>query len=156
MEARGNGIDYMGQGVNYVRASLNYGPMSSLVAKIYGWQSQKRTGYDQAFHTYTLEWTDKWMRVSVDTKVTAMIDLSVSGKGKSFWSVLVCSYISSEFGTHNFFAWLPLLSLKHLGTEANSRRPRRTGVQMSQLIRFTPTLLLRLINVSQLFTRRFS
>ena len=85
MEARGNGIEYGGQGVNYVRASLNYGPMREIMAKIYGWQSQKRAGYDQAFHTYTLEWTNKWMRVSVDNRIHAMIDLSVSGKKKSFW-----------------------------------------------------------------------
>lgn len=85
MEARGNSINYGGQGVNYVRASLNYGPMSTLVAKIYGWQSKKRVGYDQAFHTYTLEWTDKWMRVSVDNRINSMVDLSVTGKGKSFW-----------------------------------------------------------------------
>ena len=85
MEARGNGIDYRGQGVNYVRSSLNYGPMSTIVAKLFGWQSQKRAGYDQAFHTYTLEWTDKWMRISVDNRINAMIDLNVAGKGKSFW-----------------------------------------------------------------------
>lgn len=85
MEARGNGIEYKGQGVNFVRSSLNYGPMSTLLAKIYGWQSTKRAGYDQAFHTYTLEWTDKWIRVSVDNKINAMLDLTVTGKGKSFW-----------------------------------------------------------------------
>ena len=85
MEARGNGIEYQGQGVNFVRSSLNYGPMSTLLAKIYGWQSAKRVGYDQAFHTYTLEWTDKWIRVSVDNRINAMLDLTVTGKGNSFW-----------------------------------------------------------------------
>lgn len=85
MEARGNGIGYKGQGVNFVRASLNYGPISAILAKIYGWQSMKRTGYDQAFHTYTLEWTDKWIRVSVDNRINAMLDLTVTGKGKGFW-----------------------------------------------------------------------
>jgi hypothetical protein len=85
MEARGNGIDYRGQGVNYVRSSLNYGPMSSVLARLFGWQSEKRIGYDAAFHTYTLEWTDKWMRISVDNRVNAMIDLNVAGKGQSFW-----------------------------------------------------------------------
>jgi len=85
MEARGNGIEYRGQGVNYVRSSLNYGPMSTIMARLFGWQSQKRAGYDQAFHTYTLEWTDRWMRISVDNRINAMIDLNVAGKGKSFW-----------------------------------------------------------------------
>jgi len=86
MEARGNSIEYGGQGVNYVRSSLNYGPVRTVMAKLYGWQSMKRVGYDQAFHTYTLEWTDKWMRISVDSKIKAMIDLNVAGKGKSFWN----------------------------------------------------------------------
>jgi len=85
MEARGNSIEYGGQGVNYVRSSLNYAPMSSIMAMIYGWQSKKRAGYDQDFHTYTLEWTDKWMRISVDNRINAMLDLTVTGKGKSFW-----------------------------------------------------------------------
>jgi hypothetical protein len=85
MEARGNGIEYEGQGVNFVRSSLNYGPISTVLAKIYGWQSTKRVGYDHAFHTYTLEWTDKWIRVSVDNRINAMLDLTVVGKGKSFW-----------------------------------------------------------------------
>ena len=85
MEARGNGIDYMGQGVNFVRSSLNYGPFSAILAKIYGWNSMKRVGYDQAFHTYTLEWTDKWIRASVDNRNNAMLDLTVTGKGKSIW-----------------------------------------------------------------------
>lgn len=85
MEARGNGIEYKGQGVNFVRSSLNYGPIRAILAKLYGWQSTKRVGYDQAFHTYTLEWTDKWMRISVDNRINAMLDLTVSGKKKSFW-----------------------------------------------------------------------
>lgn len=85
MEARGNGIEYPAQGVNFVRSSLNYGPISAVLAKIYGWQSTKRVGYDQAFRTYTLEWTDKWLRVSVDNRINAMLDLTVTGKGKSFW-----------------------------------------------------------------------
>lgn len=85
MEARGNSISYVGQGVNYVRSSLNYGPMETIMAKVYGWQSQKRAGYDNDFHTYTLEWTDKWMRISVDNRINSMLDISVVGKGKSFW-----------------------------------------------------------------------
>lgn len=89
MEARGNLPTYGAQGLNYVRSSLNYGPFAAIMTKIYGWQSEKRSSYDQAFHTYTLEWTDQWMRVSVDSKIKATLDMTLSGKGgKSFWLVL--------------------------------------------------------------------
>jgi hypothetical protein len=86
MEARGNSPSYPAQGTNYVRSSLNYGPLSTTIAKIYGWQSEKRTSYDKGFHVYTFEWTDSWMRVSVDSKIKAMLDVVVKGTGgKSFW-----------------------------------------------------------------------
>jgi len=86
MEARGNSPSYPAQGTNYVRSSLNYGPLSTILAQIYGWQSQKRASYDQAFHIYTLEWTDSWMRASVDSKILATLDVTLQGKGgKSFW-----------------------------------------------------------------------
>ncbi|EEB95526.1 hypothetical protein MPER_05489, partial [Moniliophthora perniciosa FA553] len=35
MESRGNSIDYPFQGVNYVRSSLNYAPLESLINQIY-------------------------------------------------------------------------------------------------------------------------
>jgi hypothetical protein len=47
LEARGNGPEYPAQGVNYIRSSLNYGPMASLYTQLYGWQSKKRSGFDQ-------------------------------------------------------------------------------------------------------------
>ena len=37
VEARGNLATYGAQGNNYVRATLNYGPLSGLVNQIYGW-----------------------------------------------------------------------------------------------------------------------
>lgn len=89
MEARGNLPSYGAQGLNYVRSSLNYGPFEAIMTKIYGWQSQKRSSYDLGFHTYTMEWTDGWMRISVDSKIKATLDMTLTGKGgKSFWSVV--------------------------------------------------------------------
>ena len=67
VESRGNGISYPAQGNNYVRASLNWGPLTWLneVSKTFGWWMQRRKGYNQGFHTYALEWTDKFMYVRV-------------------------------------------------------------------------------------------
>ncbi|KAF8911326.1 concanavalin A-like lectin/glucanase domain-containing protein [Mucidula mucida] len=85
MEARGNGPDYGAQGYNFVRASLNYGPMASLITKIYGWWQVKRGGYNEGFHTYTLEWSKDWMRIYVDSRLHAMLDLGVRKEKQSFF-----------------------------------------------------------------------
>lgn len=37
VEARGNGPTYPRQGNNFVRATLNYGPVPGLVEQIFGW-----------------------------------------------------------------------------------------------------------------------
>ncbi|KAI0320475.1 concanavalin A-like lectin/glucanase domain-containing protein [Amylostereum chailletii] len=85
MEARGNGISYP-QGINYVRSTLNWGPLESLITRVYGWQSKKRTTFAGGFHTYTIEWTDSFMKSYVDSRLTAMIDIKILGSGgKSFW-----------------------------------------------------------------------
>ncbi|KZT71227.1 glycoside hydrolase family 16 protein [Daedalea quercina L-15889] len=86
MEARGNPSSYGGQGVNYVRASLNYGPLSALYTTLYGWWSEKQSTFADDFHTYTLEWTDEFMRLYVDTRLDAMLTVKLQGKsGKSFF-----------------------------------------------------------------------
>jgi hypothetical protein len=81
MESRGNGIEYAGQyverlflpfrlrrpsvfrGLNVVRGSLNWGPLSWLnaVYKTYGWWAMRRSTYASDFHTYTLEWDPKFL-----------------------------------------------------------------------------------------------
>jgi len=78
MEARGNDISYTQQGRNYVRGSLNWGPLSFLneVAKTFSWWTNRRTGYDQAFHTYTLEWSSKFIRAYVDTRLHFMLNIN--------------------------------------------------------------------------------
>lgn len=77
MQARGNGPSYTAQGSNYVRSILTYGPLSNLLAKSYGWQDVKQTSYDQGFHTYTIEWTENFIKSYVDSRLTAMLALKV-------------------------------------------------------------------------------
>ncbi|KAI0368577.1 concanavalin A-like lectin/glucanase [Pilatotrama ljubarskyi] len=81
MESRGNAPSYPAQGVNFVRASLNYGVLQAVQTHIFGWWSQKQSSYDKEFHTYALEWTPDWMRFYVDTRLQAMMNLKITGKG---------------------------------------------------------------------------
>ena len=107
IEARGNGPTYPAQGSNFVRSSLNYGPLPTVLNQIFGWfvlfyllflslfqistrYSQKRSSFDQSFHTYTLEWDHKFMRFYTDSRLHAMLETQVQGqslgaKKKSFW-----------------------------------------------------------------------
>lgn len=88
MEARGNGPEYTAQGINYVRSSLNYGPLATLQSHIFGWWSNKRASYDGEFHTYTMEWTPDWMRFYVDARLQAMMNVKINGRGgKSFFEL---------------------------------------------------------------------
>ena len=81
MEARGNGQDYAAQGVNYVRSSLDYGVLLTLQTNLIGWWQEKRYTYAEGFHTYSMEWTPDWMRFYVDSRLQAMINLKITGKG---------------------------------------------------------------------------
>jgi len=84
MESRGNGPTYPKQGVDVVRGSLNWGPFSWLnrVYKTYGFWSERRSSYDQGFHTYSLEWSPDFMRIYVDTRLHYMFTLKVD---QTFW-----------------------------------------------------------------------
>ncbi|KAG6856109.1 hypothetical protein H0H87_007361, partial [Tephrocybe sp. NHM501043] len=86
MEARGNGPDYSKQGTNWVRASLNWGPLTWLnaVAKTYGAWPLRRGSYDTDFHTYGLEWTEEFIRIYVDTRLHHMMPVLKLNK-QSFW-----------------------------------------------------------------------
>ncbi|KZT25600.1 glycoside hydrolase family 16 protein [Neolentinus lepideus HHB14362 ss-1] len=85
MEARGNALAYGAQGVNYARSSLNYGPLAAVQKKIYGWQSNKRAGFNEGFHVYAMEWDETFMRFYLDNRLHTMLDLSISSK-ESFWN----------------------------------------------------------------------
>ncbi|KAJ7758801.1 GH16 beta-1,3-glucan recognition protein, partial [Mycena maculata] len=84
--ARGNAPSYPKQGVNYVRSSLNWGPAPFLnaVAKTYGWWTQRRGRYDDAFHTYALEWSEGFIRMYVDSRLTHMFQLKLA---EPFWEM---------------------------------------------------------------------
>lgn len=51
------------RGIDYVRGTLNWGPLPFLDAfyKTFGWWTQRRTDYGEAFHTYALEWTSSFL-----------------------------------------------------------------------------------------------
>ncbi|KAF8066799.1 glucan 1,3-beta-glucosidase [Lyophyllum atratum] len=104
LESRGNAPSYPAQGVNYVRSSLNFGldknlvPISvqggaqpePLTKQLYGWYSLKRTSFDKGFHTYTVEWDEKFVRFWVDSRVKSVLEVGVGKKGGkgakgSFW-----------------------------------------------------------------------
>ncbi|KAF9231780.1 glycoside hydrolase family 16 protein [Melanogaster broomeanus] len=84
MESRGNGRSYPDQGIDYVRGSLNWGPLTFLnaVYKTFGWWTQRRTDYGEGFHTYALEWTSDFYqlftdrRIYVDTRLHYMLELT--------------------------------------------------------------------------------
>ena len=63
MEARGNPRSYTAQGVDFVRGSLNWGPLTWLNEnfRTFGWWQARRRTFNQDFHTYVLEWDDKFM-----------------------------------------------------------------------------------------------
>ncbi|KAJ3838070.1 GH16 beta-1,3-glucan recognition protein [Lentinula raphanica] len=84
MEARGNGPSYPKQGTDYVRGSLNWGPLTWLneVWRTYGWWQMKRGSYDKGFHTYSLEWTEKFIRIYVDSRLHHMLELNIN---EAFW-----------------------------------------------------------------------
>ncbi|KAI0261232.1 concanavalin A-like lectin/glucanase domain-containing protein [Gloeopeniophorella convolvens] len=83
MEARGNTASYAAQGFNFVRSSLAWGPLPSVIARVFGWQSLKRSNYASSFHTYTLEWTEDFIKAYVDSRLKAMLYLKVNNKAQS-------------------------------------------------------------------------
>ncbi|KLO06572.1 concanavalin A-like lectin/glucanase [Schizopora paradoxa] len=83
MEARGNGPAYPAQGSNFVRSSLNWGPLPAVLGQAFGWQSEKRSTYADDFHTYTFEWDQDFMRFSVDSRLHAMLSLDFKGGAKN-------------------------------------------------------------------------
>ncbi|KAJ7149763.1 glycoside hydrolase family 16 protein [Mycena crocata] len=77
VESRGNGLGYTYRGANYVQGALNWGPSPSLngVSKSYSWWTEKRKLFSSGFHTYTMEWTSEWIRISVDTRLHTLLDI---------------------------------------------------------------------------------
>ncbi|KAF9556187.1 concanavalin A-like lectin/glucanase [Agrocybe pediades] len=77
VESRGNGLRYTAHGSNFVEGSLNWGPAPDLngVTKSHSWWTDKRKSFASDFHTYALEWTPDFLRISVDTKLHTLLDM---------------------------------------------------------------------------------
>ncbi|THH31693.1 hypothetical protein EUX98_g2507 [Antrodiella citrinella] len=77
VQARGNGPEYKAQGIDYVRGSLQWGPFAWLngESKTFGFWTDRRKTYDDGFHLYAMEWTPKFMRIYVDSRLHKLIDL---------------------------------------------------------------------------------
>ncbi|KAJ7709250.1 glycoside hydrolase family 16 protein [Mycena olivaceomarginata] len=55
--------------LHYVQGALNQGPNPALnaVSKTYFLWTDRRVPFTAGWHTYTLEWTESWLRISVDS-----------------------------------------------------------------------------------------
>ncbi|EJD44855.1 concanavalin A-like lectin/glucanase [Auricularia subglabra TFB-10046 SS5] len=83
--ARGNDANYGGGGRDFITSGLQWGPGVGFNAfdRTRGWYQQRRTNFNQAFHTFTLEWSDKFMWIFVDSRVHRVINLDF--KKQSFF-----------------------------------------------------------------------
>ncbi|KAH8105318.1 concanavalin A-like lectin/glucanase domain-containing protein [Cristinia sonorae] len=77
LQARGNGPEYKAQGIDYVRGALQWGPFAWLngVSKTYGFWTDRRKTYNTGFHTFAMEWTPKFIRIYVDSRLHKLVDL---------------------------------------------------------------------------------
>ena len=90
METRGNGAEYDHQGSNVVSGAIHWGPLVYLnsVWRTNGFWKKRRESYGERFHTYTLEWTEDWIRIYVDTRLHKMFDTKFGGNSGAdgFWN----------------------------------------------------------------------
>ncbi|KIJ43531.1 glycoside hydrolase family 16 protein [Sphaerobolus stellatus SS14] len=85
VQSRGNSIRYQAGGQNSVHAALQWGPTVALNrnGETSGAWAPRRGSFGDDFHTYTLEWTQDYLRVSVDTKLKHSLDLRFN---TPFWN----------------------------------------------------------------------
>jgi hypothetical protein len=81
MESRGN-TDLL----SAISSTLVYGPLPTLPRFLSGALTSKRTPFANDFHTYTLEWTPRWIRMSVDDRVKKVLELNTAKSSQSFWN----------------------------------------------------------------------
>ncbi|TFK97187.1 concanavalin A-like lectin/glucanase domain-containing protein [Pterulicium gracile] len=90
METRGNGPEYPHQGSNVVSGAIHWGPLVYLNSawRTNGFWKKRRESYGERFHTYTLEWTEDWMRMYVDTRLHKMFNTKFGGNSGAdgFWN----------------------------------------------------------------------
>jgi hypothetical protein len=80
MESRGNA-----NLLSAISSTLVYGPLPSLPRFLSGTLTSKRSPFSADFHTYTLEWTPRWIRMSVDDRVKKVVELNTAKPSQSFW-----------------------------------------------------------------------
>lgn len=114
--ARTNNAEYEGQGSNFILSSLQYGPFAGtesnrviqapLLTKLDGWVEVKRGGFDKDFHTYTLEWTPKFMRFYVDSRLQSSLFLQTKGDKQGFFhrAHYPITHLNSSTGTQEVVA----------------------------------------------------
>ncbi|KZV98607.1 concanavalin A-like lectin/glucanase [Exidia glandulosa HHB12029] len=81
--SRGNDANYPGGGRDFIASDLQWGPTVGFnaVDRTRGWYQRRRTNFNQAFHTFTLEWTDKFLWVFVDNRVQRVFKLDFRKQG---------------------------------------------------------------------------
>lgn len=85
LTGRGNNASYVNRGVDYAQSDLHWGPTEDLdrLYMTWGYREQRRTYYNQKYHTFGLEWNDKYMWTYIDSKVSQVISLRFNKD--SFW-----------------------------------------------------------------------
>ncbi|WWC88556.1 uncharacterized protein L201_003467 [Kwoniella dendrophila CBS 6074] len=83
---RGNNASYDARGVDYAQSDLHWGPTADLDRQYltWGYREQRRTYYSQQYHTFGLEWNDKFMWTYIDSRVSQVI--SYRFNKESFWT----------------------------------------------------------------------
>ncbi|KAI7785121.1 hypothetical protein LA080_008157 [Diaporthe eres] len=74
MEGRGNGVSYPG-GRNVYYTTLHWGPSSVLDSywKTMAVRTQRRGDFTEGFHTFGIEWTDKYIYMYFDNRLTQVL-----------------------------------------------------------------------------------
>jgi len=85
-ETRGNNMSYPNQGINHIQSALHWGAVPGLMDqywRTWGLSANKLHGYNEEFHTYALEWTDKYITTYIDNRVSTnmLVDFT-----QSFWT----------------------------------------------------------------------
>ncbi|WWD18620.1 hypothetical protein CI109_103073 [Kwoniella shandongensis] len=86
LNGRGNNASYTARGVDYAQSNLHWGP-TYILDRLYmtwGYREQRRTYYSQKYHTYGLEWNDKFLWTYIDSRVAQVI--SYRFNKESFWT----------------------------------------------------------------------
>ncbi|OCF35123.1 hypothetical protein I317_01835 [Kwoniella heveanensis CBS 569] len=86
LNGKGNNASYTQRGVDFAQSDLHWGPTVDLDRQYltWGYREQRRTYYSQKFHTFGLEWNDKFMWTYIDSRVAQVV--SYRFNKESFWT----------------------------------------------------------------------